>query len=78
MLPFELTKDTPYLALSGELWSVFYEYFNRNWSCYKGFLLYIFTLEDITDAVCLVAVCTNRKFAILMYNNVLQFMIEYG
>ena len=42
MLPFELTKDTPYLALSGELWSVFYEYFNRNWSCYKGFLLYLF------------------------------------
>ena len=41
MLPFELTKDTPYLALSGELWSVFYEYFNRNWSCYKGFLLYM-------------------------------------
>ena len=40
MLPFELTKDTPYLALTGELWSVFYEYFNRNWSCYKGFLLY--------------------------------------
>ena len=40
MLPFELTKDTPYLALSDELWSVFYEYFNRNWSCYKGFLLY--------------------------------------
>ena len=38
-VPFELTKDTPYLALSGELWSVFYEYFNRNWSCYKGFLL---------------------------------------
>ena len=32
MLLFELTKDTPYLALSGELWSVFYEYFNRNWS----------------------------------------------
>ena len=41
MLPFELTKDTPYLALLGELWSVFYEYFNRNWPCYKGFLLYV-------------------------------------
>ena len=41
MLSFELTKDTPYLALSGELWSVFYEYFNRNWPCYKGFLLYL-------------------------------------
>ena len=43
MLPFELTKDTPYLALSGELWSVFYDYFNRNWSCYKEFLLYTYT-----------------------------------
>ena len=41
MLPFELTKDTPYLALSGELWSVFFEYYNRNWPCYKGFLLYM-------------------------------------
>ena len=44
MLPFELTKDTPYLALSGELWSVFNEYFNRNWPCYKGFLLYVYFL----------------------------------
>ena len=49
MLPFELTKDTPYLALSGELWSVFYEYFNRNWPCYKGFLLYLenYPCDDI-------------------------------
>ena len=38
-------KDTPYLALSGELWSVFYEYFNRNWPCYKGFLLYNFQIK---------------------------------
>ena len=50
MLPFELTKDTPYLALSGELWSVFYEYFNRNWSCYKGFLLY---RETLGEKICL-------------------------
>ena len=47
MLPFELTKDTPYLALSGELWSVFYEYFNRNWSCYKGFPLYIWLSHEL-------------------------------
>ena len=47
MLPFELTKDTPYLALSGELWSVFYEYFNRNWPCYKGFLLYLMLLHAL-------------------------------
>ena len=50
MLPFELTKDIPYLALSGELWSVFYEYFNRNWSCYKGFLLYLMTVTDLTTS----------------------------
>ena len=45
MLPYELTKDTPYLAFSGELWSVFYEYFNRNWPCYEGFLLYVAFME---------------------------------
>ena len=50
MLPFELTKDTPYLALSGELWSVFYEYFNRNWPCYKGFVLYSFDIaKDLSS-----------------------------
>ena len=52
MLPFELTKDTPYLALSGQLWSVFYEYFNRNWSCYKGFLLYFISTEWLFPIFC--------------------------
>ena len=36
---FELTKDTPYLALTGELWDVFCEYFDEKRSCYKGVLL---------------------------------------
>ena len=27
---FVLTKDTPYLALTGELWSVHYEDFQEN------------------------------------------------
>ena len=26
---FELTKDTPYLALTGELWSVFCQYYGE-------------------------------------------------
>ena len=30
------TKDTPYLALMGELWRVFCWYFWENWSCYNG------------------------------------------
>ena len=32
---FELTKNTPYLALTGELWSVFGEYFGEKLPCYK-------------------------------------------
>ena len=39
-IELHIDKSTQYVALSGELWSVFYEFFNRNWSCYKGFLLY--------------------------------------
>ena len=66
MLPFELTKDTPYLALSGELWSVFYEYFNRNWPCYKGFLLYnIVNHSDVVGASPVVAAPTTSSFSTL-------------
>ena len=59
MLPFELIKDTPYLALSGELWSVFYEYFNRNWSCYRGFLLYS-SYQIELKLVCIKSICNYR------------------
>ena len=31
----ESTKDTPYLALTGELWGVLWEYFEKNWLCYN-------------------------------------------
>ena len=37
---FELTKKPPYLALTGELLSVFYKYFGVRWPCYKESLLY--------------------------------------
>ena len=47
MLPFELTKDTPYLALSGELWSVFYEYFNEIDRVIKGFYCMISYLAEL-------------------------------
>ena len=67
MLPFELTKDTPYLALSGELWSVFYEYFNRNWSCYEGFLLYVTNLYLIHF----------RRFKICQGNIMVNAMFPY-
>ena len=37
---FESTKDTPFFALTGELWGVFSEYFGENLSRYKGTTLY--------------------------------------
>ena len=47
-IELNVAKSTKYVALwthkrhpiPRPFGSVFYEYFNRNWSCYKGFLLY--------------------------------------
>ena len=36
---FEPTTDTPYLALTGELWGVFCYHFGENW-CYNSTALY--------------------------------------
>ena len=36
----ELTKNTPYLALTDELWGVFRGYFGENWPRYNGTALY--------------------------------------
>ena len=33
---FKLTTDTPYLALTGDLWGVYYENFEENWPRYNG------------------------------------------
>ena len=41
---FKLTTDTPYLALTGEVWGVYYENFEENWPHYNGTALY----HDIT------------------------------
>ena len=67
MLPFELTKDTPHLSLSGELWSVFYEYFNRNWSCYKGFLLYIIDISLKKKKSLLVLAASEHNIVKMMF-----------
>ena len=40
-LDFRITTDTPYLALTGELWSVFCEDSGENWPRYDGTALYI-------------------------------------
>ena len=38
---FKLTTDTPYLGLTGELWSVCCEEIGENWQLYHDTLLYI-------------------------------------
>ena len=38
---YELTKDTPYPTLTGELWGVCCEDMGENWSCYNGTTLYL-------------------------------------
>ena len=38
---FIITTDTPYLALTGELWAVFCEDFGENWLRYNGTALYL-------------------------------------
>ena len=45
---FVSAKDTPYLALTGELWGVFCEDFGENWPCYNGTALYLEALYDIS------------------------------
>ena len=35
------TKDTPYLALTGELWGVLCKHLWENWSCYNGTAPYV-------------------------------------
>ena len=44
---FEPTKDTPYLALTGELWGVFCENFGKNWPRYNGTALHIVAIYII-------------------------------
>ena len=55
-----LTKDTPYLALAGELWGVYCDEFSEYWSSYNGIALYqqkphylcLNVLYDYNLAVC--------------------------
>ena len=43
------TKNTPYLALTGNLWGVFCEYLRENWSCYNSTTLYSSELSNYCD-----------------------------
>ena len=47
----KLSKNTPYLAIMGELWGVFCEYFGVNWPQYSGTALCIL-LESILMGYC--------------------------
>ena len=64
MLTFELTKDTPYLALSGKLWS------------YKGFLLYV-PQGLIDNMAALVQIMAWRQ-AIIWTNDAQGYWCKYA
>ena len=38
---FKLTTDAPYLALTDEIWGVYYENFEENWLRYNGTAMYL-------------------------------------
>ena len=38
---FELTKDTPWLVLRGNLWNLYFEYFRENWPYHYGTIFYL-------------------------------------
>ena len=46
---FRFTKDTPYLFLTGELWSVYCEEFGVNWPRYNGTALYVWNQLEFTE-----------------------------
>ena len=46
------TKDTPYLALTGELWGVFWEHFLENLLCHNGTALYFEILKAPQQYFC--------------------------
>ena len=53
---FKLTTDIPYLALTGELWGVYYENFEENWLRYNGTALYFIHRGPIDNKSALVLV----------------------
>ena len=63
---FVLTKDTPYLALTGELWSVYCEDLGENWLHYNGITLYKGAVKSLVYQVLLLPVwwfmTTNYTF----------------
>ena len=46
-----LTKDTPYLALTGELWVVFCDNWGDNWLRYNGTALYVSNVLSLPATV---------------------------
>ena len=45
-LDIRITAVTPYLALTGELWVVYFEDFGENWPRYNGTVLYRVIQDD--------------------------------
>ena len=55
----ELTTDTPYLALTGEIWGVCCEHLGENWPRYNGMALY-FSISPRMVKPCLALQCDSE------------------
>ena len=59
-----ITTDTPYLALTGELWGVFCEDFGENWPRYNGIALY----TDIGMIILVASYCDKLDWFVWIMN----------
>ena len=75
---FNLTTDTPHLALTGELWGVYCEDFVENWPCYIGTALYFINLSSLNFFREMIEICLmspKNKFSMIRVN---QFSMGDG
>ena len=66
---FRLTKDTLYLALTGELWGANCENFQENWLRYNSTVLYIYELDDKNILYINVSEMCNAIRSCLVYDH---------
>ena len=66
---FELKTDTPYLALTGELWGVSYENFKEDWPRHDGTALHIHIYAQMSECVFSLNAIINGRISFLLFHS---------
>ena len=69
-LYFKLTTETPYLALTGKLWGVYYDKFEETWPLYNGTALYYWWFGSTLSNH------WSNVITILNFENIISWFIE--